>query len=127
MHTALLYNKIVTNNNVFISSLVVGIAYVGYELLQPTYQGDGLGEIANGLGYIFIGIILIPIIFGIVGFVFSKERRFVQAFTSFGISLAVMLVLMLAGGAWSNMERARLYPSTDAPVLPSDSPQRKQN
>src|SRR3989338_8849336 len=64
MHTALLYNKIMTNNNVFISSLVVGIAYVGYELLQPTYQGDGLGEIANGLGYIFIGIILIPIIYG---------------------------------------------------------------
>lgn len=106
-----------TKTKIFIFSLIVGFLYVGYELLKQQFQGEGLGEIAIGLQYIFIGIILIPIIFGILGFVFSKERRLIQAISSFGISLAVMLILMLAVGAYKNMERKRLYPSTEVPTL----------
>jgi len=114
-----------TKTKIFIFSLIVGFLYVGYELLKPQYQGDGLGGIAIGLQYIFIGIIIIPLIFGIFGFAFSKEKRLLQAISSFGISLAVMLVLMLAVGAYKNMERKRLYPPTKLPTLAPNSPERK--
>ena len=114
-----------TKSRTLLFSVIVGTLYTGYELLKPQYSGEGLGGIAIGLQYIFIGIILIPIIFGILGFVLSKEKRLVQALSSFGISLAVMLVLMLAVGAWKNMERQRLYPSTEVPTLAPDSPARK--
>ena len=93
-------------------SAIVGVLYVGYELLKSQYNGEGFGEIAIGLQYIFIGVILIPIIFGILGFVLSKEKRLTQALSSFGISLAVMLLLMLAVGAWKNMERQKTIPIT---------------
>jgi hypothetical protein len=115
----------VTKTKVLLSSLIVGIVYVVYDLLKPTYRGEGFGEIASGLEYIFFGVILIPVVFGILGFVFSKEKRLIQAITSFGISLAIMLVLMLAGGAWKNMQREKLYPKTEVQTLPLDSSQRK--
>src|SRR3989338_2429975 len=114
-----------TKIKVFIFSLIVGFLYVGYELLKQQYKGEGLSEITIGLQYIFVGIIIIPLVFGILGFAFSKERRFMQAISSFGISLAVMLMLMLAMGAYKNMERKRLYPSTEVPTLTPDSPARK--
>ena len=117
--------KNMTKAKTLLFSSIAGVLYVGYELLKPQYSGEGFGEIAIGLQYIFIGIILIPTIFGILGFVFSKEKRLTRALSSFGISLTVMLVLMLAVGAWKNMERQRLYPSTVVPVLAPDSPTRK--
>ena len=116
-----------TKTKTLLFSIIVGVLYAGYELLKPQYSGEGLGDIAIGLQYIFIGVILIPIAFGILGFVLSKEKRLVQGLFSFGISLVVMLALMLAVGAWRNMERQRLYPSTEVPTLAPDSPARKMS
>lgn len=98
------------NIKVLLYSLIVGVLYVGYDLLRQPYQGEGFGDIANGLGYAFIGIILIPLIFGVVTFVLSKEKRITQAFSAFGISFAVMLILMIIGGAYKNAIRKTTYP-----------------
>ena len=114
-----------TKAKTLLFSVIVGVLYTGRELLKPQYSGEGLSEVANALGYLFIGIILIPLVFGILGFVLSKEKRLVRTLSSFGISLAVMVVLMLAVGAWKNMERQRLYPSKEIPTLAPDSPERK--
>lgn len=114
-----------TKTRIFTFALIVGFLYVGYELLGQQYQGEGLGEIALGLQYIFVGIIVIPVILGILGFFISKEKRLAQALSAFGISLAVMLVLMLVVGAYKNMERKRLNPPSEVPVLEADSPLRK--
>ncbi|KKW38984.1 hypothetical protein A3I46_02730 [Candidatus Kaiserbacteria bacterium RIFCSPLOWO2_02_FULL_54_13] len=55
-------------------------------------------SLAAAFPYLFgipISVILIPIIFGIFGFVFSKEIRFRQASYSFVISLLVAGVIIL--------------------------------
>jgi hypothetical protein len=114
-----------TKNKILLFSGIVGIIYVGRFLLKPEYQGDGLGEIANGMPYIFGGFILLPLIFGILSFALSKERRFMQALSSFGISFAVIVGLMLLAGAWKNMQREKLCPPTEVEFLPADSPERK--
>ena len=91
-----------TNIKVLISSIVVGIVYVIYIFLQPLPDDPGFGSIAQGLGF-FMGVIVIAIIFGILGFLLTKldtswGKRFIRALSWFGISFAVILVLTLAEG-----------------------------
>ena len=59
---------------------------------------------AVDMGPILIGIIIFPIIFGILGFVLSKEKRFIRAISWFGISFAVVLVLNIVGGQLKRVE-----------------------
>ncbi len=92
-----------TNTKVLIVSIIIGIAHVIY--VQQPCEGEGLGCVASGLGHVFLGVVLIPIIFGILGFFFSKERRWVQAASWLGISFAVILLLNLVAGAWKNIEK----------------------
>ncbi len=106
-----------TNKKVLLYSLIVGVLYAGYNLLQPINQTGEFGDLANGLGYIFIGIILSPIVFGVITFVLSKDKKIIQAFSALGISLVVMLVLMMVGGFFKNAEMRNAYPTTQIPVL----------
>ena len=111
------------NIKILISSIVVGLGYIFlYNLFEP--QCEGFGCVANGLGYAFIGIVLIPIIFGILGSVLSSENKIKQWFISFGISFVVMLALMLASGVLMNTEKSNNsnYKNTEIPV---NSPIRK--
>jgi hypothetical protein len=79
------------------------LAAVGFILLTrsgflkkiPGLQCEGFGCVGLGLFYGLIGFIIIPLIFGIVGFATTKENRWKQAFSSFGISLIVMIVTAL--------------------------------
>ncbi len=114
-----------TNTKVFIASVVVGIVQVVYILSLPENTGEGFGDIAQGIGIIF-SIILISIIFGILGFVFSKEKKFLQAFSWLGISFAVLLVINIALGHWRQSEFRKKYPEAPALMpLPANSPERK--
>lgn len=60
-----------TNLKVLISSIVVGIVYVIYIFLQPLSDDPGFGAIAQGFGF-FVGVVVIAIIFGILGFLLTK-------------------------------------------------------
>ncbi len=110
-----------TKTQIVLFSVVVGIVYAAYQILKPSYEGDGFGEIAAGLESIFMAVILVPILFGIVSSVMSKERNLIQGLTAFGISFVIILAFALAAGAWLNAERERLHPSTEIPpVLDSE-------
>jgi hypothetical protein len=87
-----------TNIKVLIYSIAAGIAHVTYIFLLPQCQGEGLGCMAADMGPILSGVIIIPIVFGILGFVLSKEKRFIRAISWLGISFLVILLLNVAGG-----------------------------
>ena len=80
-----------------ISSIIVGIAFglfSHFELLRkvPGFYCEGFGCMFNGIIYIIIGAILIPLIFGVLGFLLSRQKRKEQAFSSLVISLIIMLL-----------------------------------
>ncbi len=89
-----------TKTRIFLLALVTGLIYNGYflyHLSQPT------GEFWGGiyiLEYIFIGLILIPLVYGIVSLIIAKQQRLAKFFRSFGISFAVMLPLGIATFAY---------------------------
>lgn len=84
------------NLKVLVWSVVIGLAIAIHEQwVLGRYEGEGFGGIGIALGYIFVGAVLIPIVFGIVGFAISPERRFKRAFSWLGISFAVILGLNL--------------------------------
>ena len=87
-----------TNIKVLIYSIIAGFAHVTYIFLRPQCQGEGFSCMAVDLGPILLGIIVIPIIFAIFGFVLSKEKRFMRAISWLGISFAVILILNVVGG-----------------------------
>ena len=87
-----------TNIKVLIYSIIAGVVHVAYIFLRPQCQGEGLGCMAVDMGPILFGVIVIPIVFGILGFVLSKEKRFIHAISWLGISFAVILVLNVVGG-----------------------------
>ena len=87
-----------TNLKVLLYSLVAGVVHVTYIFLRPQCQGEGLGCIAVEMGPILFGVIVIPLIFGILGFVLSKEKRFVRAISWLGISFAVVVLLNIVVG-----------------------------
>ncbi len=92
-----------------IFSIIVGIFFVLFahsNFLQkvPGFRCEGFGCIGLGIVIFVIGIILIPLIFGILGYIFSKESRLKQAFYSLGISLIVMLLSLGAINIWNQVE-----------------------
>ena len=92
-----------------IFSIIVGIVFILFarsNLWQkvPGFRCEGLGCIGLGIVIFVIGIVVIPLIFGILGFLFSKENRLKQAFSSLGISLAVMLLSLWAINIWNQIE-----------------------
>ncbi len=87
-----------TNIKVLTYSIIVGVVHVAYVFLRPQCQGEGLGCTAVDMGPILFGVIVIPIVFGILGFVLSKEKRFIHVISWLGISFAVILVLNVVGG-----------------------------
>lgn len=113
-----------TNKKVLLASIIVGFCVAIYILTRPVCLGgfECLGFIA----YIFFGIIVVPVVFGIAGFIFTSTgtplgKRFLQSIYWLGISLAVMLVFTISA-SWimayrNNSERARLYPSTQTPYI----------
>lgn len=76
-------------------SIIVTLAWLFGAPKLPFFQCEGL--VCGGVGFVivFIALALIPIIFGILGYVFSKENRLKQAFYSFGISLLVSAVIIV--------------------------------
>ena len=69
-------------------SIIVSIAFILYS------RSSCEGYSCMFLGSFIIGIafVLIPLIFGIFGFIFSKEKRLRQAISSLVISLVIMLL-----------------------------------
>ncbi len=87
-----------TSIKVLLSSVVIGIIHAFYIFSRPVCAGEGLGCMGVELGPILLGVILIPVIFGIVGFIFSTEKKFTRALTWLGISFAVLLILNILVG-----------------------------
>lgn len=115
-----------------IFSIIVGVAFVffthfGFLQKVPGFRCEGFGCIGLGIFYFVIGLVLIPIIFGILGFVLSKENRWKQAFSSLIISLAIMALSLWTIKFWndidvrrateeSNMATQELYQKTGIPL-----------
>lgn len=90
-------------------SIIVSIVFVFFThfgLLEkvPRFRCEGFGCIGLGLVYFVIGLVLIPIIFGILGLVFSKENRLKQAFSSLLISLAIMTLSLWVIRVWDDID-----------------------
>jgi len=92
-----------------IFSIIVGVAFVFFThfgLLQkvPGFYCEGFGCIGVGIFYFAIGYVLIPIIFGILGFVFSKENRLKHGLISLVISLVAMALSFLVIKTWNEID-----------------------
>ncbi len=95
------------NRNILtlVFSAITGLAFTFFvksNLLQkiPGFQCESFGCIGLGIIYFIIALVLIPIVFGVVGFIFSSENRLKQGFFSLGISLIVMLLFVFALGLY---------------------------
>src|SRR4051812_22764526 len=75
---------------------------------------EGFGCLGIGLIYFYIGLVLIPVIFGVLGFLFSPGNRLRQSIYSLLISLVVMAISLWVFRIWNEMdirkttEKARL-------------------
>lgn len=86
------------NKNILtvVFSAVVSIAWLYFLARLPIFPAcEGLACAGTVLIILFVQFIGIPVIFGILGFILSKENRFKQAFYSFGISLIVAIMVFL--------------------------------
>ena len=112
-------------SKILLYSLIIGVIYAlfyAYELLKPV-EGENWGLV--GLQYAFIGIIIIPLIFGILVSLISRQKKLNEFAFAFGISFLTMLILILAVSAWSRAEFRKQYPTTTAPTIQLNSPLRK--
>lgn len=80
---------------VFIGAVVVGVGHVYYTLLNPVCEGVGECWGAVAMGPILFDIIVIPLLLGVIGVIFSKEKRVITALTWFGIAFVTLLVINL--------------------------------
>ncbi len=80
-----------------ISAIVVSTAWFFVAPVLPMFQCNPteFGCVGTGIGIAFVHFIIIPVIFGIFGYIFSKESRSRQALRSFGISFIVALAIFL--------------------------------
>ena len=90
-------------------SIIVGSAFVfftHFSFLQkvPGFRCEGFGCIGVGIYYFVIGIILIPLIFGILGSVLSKENRLKTGIFSLIISLIVMAMSLWIIKVWNDID-----------------------
>jgi hypothetical protein len=81
------------NMIVLLVSVVIGILNAMY--VQQPCEGEGLSCVGIGLGRVFFGVIIIPIVFGVLGYVISSEKKLKRAFSWLGISFGVILVINL--------------------------------
>lgn len=78
------------------SAIVISSFWFFFLAHLPIFPAcEGLACAGTVVIILFVHFIIIPIIFGISGYVFSKENRFKQAFYSLGISLMVAIVIFL--------------------------------
>lgn len=90
-------------------SIIVGVALIissHFRLLQniPAFSCNGFGCLGAGILLLVISLVLIPVSFGVLGFLFSKEKRFRQAVFSALISLVVMMIAVWITDVWNSME-----------------------
>jgi len=84
------------NTLTLIFSIVVSVFWLYFFARLPIFPTcEELGCLAIPVIIIFVHFIVIPIIFSVLGFTFSKEHRFKQAFYSFGISFIVAATVFL--------------------------------
>ncbi len=89
-----------TNIKVLIASIIVGLTHAIYVFLQPICVGGF--ECLGSLNPVLFGVVVIPIIFGILGFLLtavdtSWGKRFIRAISWLGISFVVIVLLNIAG------------------------------
>lgn len=82
------------SRSILIAAIIASALFLVFANLYPS-ECDGFGCVASGIGFAFVYFVLIPIAFGVLSFVLNKEHRFWRALSSFGISLAVALVLIV--------------------------------
>ncbi|MGE0269374.1 MAG: hypothetical protein AB7S78_13070 [Candidatus Omnitrophota bacterium] len=100
------------NIKILIISIVTGTAFVFFvrsNLLQkvPGFQCESFGCSGLGVVYFVLGLMIIPLIFGAAGFIFTAEDRSKRALSALGISFGVMLCSLLVIHFWHRMEVKR--------------------
>jgi ABC-type Na+ efflux pump permease subunit len=84
------------NKELFISAIIVGgmfVVFVRSDILRkiPGFYCEGFGCMGLGIVYMMLALLIIPLTFGLCGFIFSKEKRIQKALFSLSVSLAVMI------------------------------------
>jgi len=94
---------------ILFSSVTLGLLFImfmHYDLLRaiPGFYCESFGCIGNGLYYIFIALILIPIIHFMIGYFFTKESKLKNAFKAFAIAFGVMMISLILVFGWNNID-----------------------
>jgi len=80
------------NITTIIVSLVVSVLILTISRINPDPTLEGL---TGRLWLLPVYFVVVPIIFGIVGFLSNKENRFKKALISFGFSFITALVILI--------------------------------
>lgn len=82
---------------ILILAIIVSTTWFFAAPALPMFQCNPteFGCVGTGIGIAFVHFFIIPILFGIFGYVSVKEHRVRQALYSFGISLIVALAVFL--------------------------------
>jgi len=73
-------------------SLVVSVLILTISRSNPDLTLEGL---TGRLWLLPVYFVVVPIIFGIVGFLFNKENRFKKALISFGLSFITAIAVLI--------------------------------
>lgn len=79
-------------------SAIVSVLFLGFSLSglsAAVAPCDGFGCAGVGLQFAFVYFVVVSVVFGIFGYRWAREKKFRQAFVSFGISFAVALVVLI--------------------------------
>jgi hypothetical protein len=86
------------NKNIIMlgSYVIVSVGWLYFLARLPIFPScEGLACAGNTVIILFVQFIVIPIVFAIIGFIFSKDGPAKHALYSFGISLGVSILVFL--------------------------------
>jgi len=91
---------IVSKTVVSILAGILYIVFVSSDVLRrvPGFYCEGFGCVGLGFAYFLIGVLILPVLIGGLGFMTNKDSRIKHAFVSFGIALVVMIVSLFVLG-----------------------------
>lgn len=108
--------RITRNNKLIFFSIIAGLALIIAVEIQPcTVNAFGCLDV---LGIILAGVILLPIIFGIIGFASASENKLKQGFLWLVVSFAIIFTLNLIAGQFRKLSNDQGGSPTTEEIAP---------
>lgn len=95
------YKKIIAISAIF---GVLFVFFEQYNLLVeiPGFYCEGFGCMAIGIYYLFIAIILIPVVVSVIGYFISTDAKWKSVLHAFFIALGIMTAFIILLMAWND-------------------------